>query len=177
MKAKFVVAFAVLLFGSIAGADEILTANGPVYIPTGSTVTSVQNVDTGGFCCQTIVLFNFADGTGEADANGAYGVGGYIDFTTPVADLSFVGNGDTFVVSDNLDDALYGSGSGAGEFAGPGITVLNWGAYDDLAPAGISSLSYELDGPAPAPEPSSLLLSAMGLATLFGLARRTRTSR
>jgi PEP-CTERM motif len=175
MKAQLMVAVAVLLFASVVRADEIQTENGPLYTPAGSTITSIQNFNNVAFCCVTVVSFTFADGTGVAESNGAFGAGGYIDFTVPVSDVSFVANGDRFVVSDNLDDALYGYGSGTGAFANPGITVLDWGTYSDLAPAGISSLTYTLDSVDPVPEPSSLLLSALGLTTLIGLARRNRT--
>lgn len=184
MKVKFAVAFAVLLFASVARADGIETDNGLVYIPDGSVVTSLLDTEPD----LTVVSFTFADGTGVADANGVFGAGGTINFTVPVSDLSFgwVGNGNgpgyVFDVTDNVGDIFHPSPTpsdpyppltGTETFAGPGITSLGWGTYS--VPGGISSLNYTLDTTAPVPESSSLLLSGMGLAVLIGLARRHRT--
>lgn len=183
MKVKLAVAFAVLLFAGVAKADEIQTPNGIVFTPDGSVVTSVQNVEL--FAPATIVSFTFADGTGLAEAEGAASAQGYIYFTIPVSDVSFVWNGDIFAATDNLNDSFnsYNASnpnynSGTATFAGPGITWIGWGTYSDLSPAGISSLTYTLDtaDPPSMPEPSSLLLSGMGLAAFIGLARRNRTN-
>jgi hypothetical protein len=188
MKVKLALAFAVLLFASIARADSIPTVSGVVDIPDGSLITSVvtnPNIEDG----QSIVSFTFADGTGTETAEGVYAEWGSITFTTPVANLSFVWNGGPyeggadydFQVGDNVgDNSVFTSVlTGTAAFAGPGITSLSWGAPSNMSPTGISSMIYTLDSPETpsVPEPSSLLLSAVGLAALIGLTlqRGTRT--
>lgn len=60
-------------------------------------------------------------------------------------------------------------------FARPGITPVEWAAPDNFGLVGIESMTYTLDSSDPAPEPSPLLLSGIGLVALIGLAYRSRT--
>lgn len=129
----------------------------------------------------SVVSFSFADGTGMAEDQGPAGAIGSINFTTPVSGLSF----DWYAPgywrsSDNLGDANftpngYNASAGTVDFAGPGIASVEWAAADNVGLEGIKSMTYTLDSADPAPEPSSLLLSGIGLVALIGLAYRSRT--
>jgi hypothetical protein len=191
MKAKLVVAFAVLLFAFVVRADTFTiypcgTGPGacggvPITIPDGSTVTSTtESEPIGGIYGPAyVVSFDFADGTGTSGGNIALGFGGFLYFTTPVSDATFSWFGSPFTASDNAGDGLNvpNGGEGTETFSGPGITEIEWGSYNN--PGGISSITYTLDSsdpPANAPEPSSLMLAGVGLAALIGLARRNRTN-
>jgi PEP-CTERM motif len=174
MKVKLAVAFAILSFGAslLAGAVRADTPSNPFVLPDGSTVTSVEfePIDVGGYY---FVDFTFADGTGEAQGSVYEGEGVSLFFTVPVSNLIFDWSGQFFSASDNTGDNVNYTDteifSGTLEFAGPGITRLDYGSNETLD--GITSISYTLD-PASMPEPSSLLLLGMGLAALIGLARR-----
>jgi hypothetical protein len=177
MKLKLAVAvtFAVLLLASAVRADTVNVNGLPMIIPDGSTVTSVTTGETPSGDVDYEVDYSFADGTGFTAVNLSQEiVGGEIFFTNPVSDAEFSYYGGPFDASDNLGDTFFGSfDEGAGgtvTFAGPGITSLGWQDGDAFV-NGITSLSYTV------PEPSSLLLSGMGLAALIGLARRDRTKR
>jgi len=176
MKLKLAVAFAVLSFASVARADDVSTPVGSVYIPNGSTVTSIEPVSVD-YYPNYLVSFTFADGYGEVTTQGVYGMTGSLDFITPVAGLSLDWDGQYFWAADNIGDTFgfpdNSSSSGTIGWAGPGITLVNFGSGS--ADAGVDSMTYALDGPASVPEPSSLLLSGMGLTALIGLARRYRT--
>ena len=175
MKMKLAVGFAILLFSTLARADQVQTGVGPVFIPDGGVVTSDQQVP-GEIPYTYIVDFTFADGSGSALTEGIDSTG-TINFTTPVADLSFSGIG-VFWLTDNLGDSfvcedLDNADCDSGSFAGPGITSVGWQAVG--AGSEIESMNYTLNGPAAMPESSSLLLLGTGLATLIGLARHRRT--
>jgi hypothetical protein len=184
MKMKLATAFAVLLFASMVRADEIGTTYGAVYIPDGSTVTSISYVP--GYI-DAIVSFTFADGTGVANALGVFSATGSINFTTPVCGLSFDWYGPGWWATDNLGDVYtppieaFSGGepsTGTATFAGPGISSIEWATEDNFSVAGIESMTYTLDSTDPpgVPEPSSLLLSGLGLAALIGLARCNRAN-
>jgi hypothetical protein len=186
MRVKLAVAFAVLLFASQAHADEVQTAVGPVYIPTGSTITLEQSIpDPWGpelgpglpSPLPAVLLdFTFADGSGKIITAGVNGELGSIDFMTPVADLSLNWDGpDNYApwFADNVGDSFfshpnYGT-SGTLDWSGPGILFVNFGSGN--GDAGIDSMTYTLDSADPpnVPEPSALLLSGIGLAALIVL--------
>jgi hypothetical protein len=181
VRVKLVVAFAVLLFASAVHADEVPTNLGVVYIPNGSVVTSIGQVIFEGIPCP-VVSFTFADGTGVAEDQGPMGAIGSLAFTTPVVGLSY----DWYAPgywgsSDNLGDTYftpndYDASTGTVAFAGPGITSVEWDAPNNFGLVGIESMTYTLDGPPSVPEPSSILLSGVGLVALIGLARRKRAT-
>lgn len=176
MKIKLAVAFAVLLFAVRAHADGISTDSGVVFIPDGSTINSIQNLGYQPFGYdESIVSFTFADGTGTASAYGGLGAGGTLDFTNPVSDPSFEWEGLTFSASDNVGDSFssYPSfdTSGTVTWQGPGITSMQWISANEGG--GIASLDPTPNSQS-VPEPSSLLLSGIGLAALIGLAHRAR---
>ena len=172
MKMKLAVAFAVLLFASLAQADQIDTSTGVITIPDGSTVTSVTFIpypDGEEWGNTSQVDYTFAGGTGEAEGNSLLGYWGTINFDSPVSDVSFDWfDSASFEASDNVGDT-YGAPcegcSGVGSFPGTGVTQINWQAADEVG--GITSLSTQ--NSQSVPEPSSLLLSGIALAALIGL--------
>jgi hypothetical protein len=172
MKVKLVIAFAVLFLASVAHADEIQTDSGPVYIPDGSVVTLIQDVQ-GELPYTSIVDFSFADGTGYAITQGSDGGGGGIYFTTPVSDLSFDWDGFSIIVSDNLGDVFTDDPAHAipdnptQTFSGPGITYIGWADYFGPA-SGIGSMTYTED----VAEPNTLPLLGLGLIALLAFSCR-----
>ncbi len=181
MKLKLLVAFAVLFFTGVAQADQINTSTGVLTVPDGSTVTSLElipfphGVEWGN---TYVADYSFLDGTGETEGNSLLGYDGTIDFTSPVYDLSFTWLGVTlFTASDNAGDSFLCDticAAGTEVFQGTGITQIMWQAGDEEG--GISSMTFTVDPPDPpsVPEPSSVLLSGIGLAALIGLARLNR---
>lgn len=185
MRVKLAVAFAVLLFAPLAHADEINTPTGILIIPDGSTVTAfgiappptplIEEL----FGTQYFVDYSFADGTGETAGNALASYSGVVNFSSPVSELTFswVQGAVPFFFSDNMgasftapDDVGCCVFSGTVTLTGTDISQIEWSGGDLLG--GITSMSYTVD--ASVPEPSSLLLSGMGLAALIGLARRNR---
>lgn len=124
--------------------------------------------------------YSFLGGTGDTEGNSLLGFDGAIDFTSPISDVSFSWLGVTlFTASDNVGDSFVCDTSclaGTEAFQGTGITEISWQGGDEEG--GISSMTFTADATDPpgVPEPSSLLLSGMGLAALIGLARRNRTN-
>jgi hypothetical protein len=182
MKMKLAVALAVLFFANAVRADNVDVDSVPVFIPDGSTITSVNtDYQQSAFGPLIYVGYSFADGTGYALGNPGNGFGGEVNFTTPVSGLTFGWTGYQFLASDNAGDGYvepypigtYGS-INSEAFTGAGITQIIWSSTD--TPGGIASLTYTLDsaGTSSVPEPSSLLLSGIGLAALIGLVRRNR---
>lgn len=167
MKMKLAIALAVLFFASQAHADS-----GPaqiddgIYIPAGSTVTSNTFYSESD---EWIVDFSFAGGTGSAWGNGDEGFAGNLLFTTPVEDVTFSWVGEPFTATDNIGDDFitYDGPTGTTTFDGPGITEIRW-TSGDLSAGGITSIDPASDSQS-VPEPSSLLLSGIGLAALIGL--------
>lgn len=178
MRAKLAVAFAVLMFAALARADDITTPTGNLYIPDGSTVTAFGILPTTPlqeelFGDQYYVDYSFSDGTGVTEGNYLAAYAGAINFTEPVSSVTFDWLKDIdFAAGDNLGDSFTAPGnvfvgSGTETFQGTDITQIQW--YGAGLNVGIASMSYTV------PEPSSLLLSGIGLAALIGLARRSRT--
>jgi hypothetical protein len=185
MKIKLVVAFVVLLFASLAQADTLLLYEpsdptvlvSVIAIPDGSAITSESFIPPGGSAIGLwIVDYSFADGTGFAQGDTNDDVFGAITFTLPVSSVTFGWLGDIFAVEASDGESFAacpnfyqgcGINSGVQTFAGNDITGLTW-AGNDPGYGGISSLAYTLK-PVNALEPSSLLLSAIGIAALFFL--------
>jgi hypothetical protein len=178
MKMKLAVALVVLFFASQAHADGIETSEGFLTIPDGSTVTSLyaepgtEPADPWEPPAVYVVDYSFAGGTGSAQGSAETGYEGVIDFSSPVTDLTFGWFGDPLRVGDNAGDSFLGIVITGGQetFSGPDITQVTW--YSDFTAGGITSLSYVVEStgsPASLPEPSSLILSGIGLAALIGL--------
>jgi hypothetical protein len=179
MKLKLAVAFAVLFFAGVVRADGVQAGGIGLTIPDGSTVTAVSVfTDTSLLPPNDMgeVSYSFADGTGVVEGNSWYGYTGTIDFTTPVSNVTL----DWFdaehfeIVSDSAGDFFDNQEANAGNsgvltLPGSGITQINWFAGNEVG--GVESISYTLDGTDPpgVPEPSSLLLSVVGLAALISL--------
>jgi hypothetical protein len=168
------VAFAVLLFAGAVRADGIETDEGLFTIPDGSTVTSFDIVPYLGspqYGYQYEFGYAFADRTGNTEGNYWFGYIGVIDFSVPVSDLTLIWfANDQFTLTDNVGDSIgCGDCSGVSTLQDSGITQISWQVGGELG--GIESMSYTLDAtdPPSVSEPSSLLLSAMGLAALIGL--------
>lgn len=159
-----------ILFATATHADNIRTGTGTLTIPDGSTVTAIDFIpypDGVEWNNAYEVTFTMPDLTGTVEGNSLLGYWATLDFATPVSDVSFEWLASSiFYATDNTDDTV-GNGcfgcTGAGYFAGPGITQINWQAGDEVG--GIESISYTMDSP----EPSSLLLFGVGLAALIGL--------
>ena len=169
MRAKLAVAFAVLLFASVVRADQVSVDGIPLIIPDGSTVTSTSIGSTGSVppAPTFTVDYSFADGTGFSEFIGGGGGGdtGEISFTNPVSSVEISFFGSEFEVNGLFFNYNPGAPpTDSATLVGP-ITYISWQTGDVLA--GITSFTV--------PEPSSLLLSGMGLAALIGLARRNRT--
>jgi hypothetical protein len=166
MKVRLAAAFAVVLFATLARADSINTPTGTLIIPDGSTVTAFGLLPTTPlleeiYGDQYFVDYNFADGTGFTEGNFLANYAGTIDFSTPVTDLTY-----SWVCGTICSDIFAASNSsGVTTVEGP-ISQITW--YGGDLEAGITSMSYAVD----AADPSSLLLSGMGLIALIGLRRR-----
>jgi PEP-CTERM motif len=164
MKLKLALAFALLLAASVARADSVSTTYGPVYIPDGSVVTSIVYSDIDWL--QATVSFSFSDGIGVVENQQMFGMVGWIDFTTPVSNLSFNWYG------PNFDDLGYDApDSGTMSFAGP-LSYLGWASDNYGSGSGIDSMTYMLDAtdpPASVPEPPTVAMLLLGLAAI-GLA-------
>jgi len=172
MKIKLAVAFAVLLFATLARADAVNVDGILLVIPDGSTVTSVTTSEPpSGFDVE--VDYSFAEGFGSTEFlsnNGAPASIGEVVFTGNVSNLVVYIFGADFEVNG----LYFNFGGGVQTDSTPIVGAdIEW-QTDDIE-AGITSMSYTVD--ANVPEPSSLLLSGMGLAALIGLARRNRTMR
>jgi hypothetical protein len=171
MNMKLAVAFAVLLFATPARADSVSPPDDTLIIPDGSTVLGISYTEPDpyfGFIYS--VSYEFADGGGTTSGNFSWGFAGSIEFTIPVSSVTFDYFGGPLSLSDNIGDRLYFPDdpvAGTETFSGPAISEIDWTSWNDLG--GITSLSYTV------PEPSSLLLSGMGLAALIGLAYLNRT--
>jgi PEP-CTERM motif len=184
MKAKLVAAFAALFFASLVRADQVLTSTGWVTIPDGSTVTSITLIpypDGEMWGNTSLVDYSFAGGTGYTTGNPLLGYDGSIDFSSPVSNLAFSWIAtDTFQISDNVGDfwadTTANGSSGTQTLPGTDITQLTWFGGDEMG--GITALTYTADptDPPTVPEPSSLLLSGMGLAVIIGLTFRNRAA-
>jgi hypothetical protein len=184
MKAKLVAAFAALLCASLVHADQVPTSTGWVTIPDGSTVTSITLIpypDGEMWGNTSLVDYSFAGGTGYTTGNPLLGYNGTIDFSSPVSNVAFSWVAtDTFQAGDNVGDfwadTSTENGSGTQTFLGTDITQINWFGGDEIG--GITTLTYTVvpTDPPSVPEPSSLLLSGIGVAALIGLTFRNRAA-
>jgi hypothetical protein len=157
-------------------ADSVSSPYGPLYYPSGATVTSISNnafpySEPGVWG----LYYSFADGTGQTYAPGDDGDVGYIDFSTPITSITFDYTWDNTSPFDvtfyNLNHAPFetfsdSATSGTETFTfDTSVTELQWIGQDaSWGEGGITSLSYTLDGPVATPEPGSLLLTVLGLA-------------
>jgi hypothetical protein len=184
MKTKLVAAFAALFCASLVHADQVPTSTGPITIPDGSTVTSITFIPypDGVLLGNTsLVDYSFAGGTGSTMGNSLLGYDGTINFSSPVSNVSFSWIAmDTFQIGDNVGDfwadTTADDSSGTETLPGTGITQITWFGGDEIG--GITTLTYTVvpTDPPSVPEPSSLLLSGMGLAVIIGLTFRNRAA-
>jgi hypothetical protein len=189
MKVKLALAFAALLFATLAHADSLTDGNGTIYYPNGSTITSytyVPSTAANGFLGESVIDFQFAGGYGVANnfLPADDEESGSITFTSPFSDLlvgwagdiymNFVGpNGEIGSVCDGVAVAPGACGpdasgelSGMTFITGP-VSSISWDTLSNYnGAAGITSLTDPVQG---VPEPSSLLLSGISLAALLGL--------
>jgi hypothetical protein len=93
------------LLAGVVHADAVGTSSGTLYIPAGSTVTSITNSTVAGFPSSTID-FTFAGGTGVADGGVEFGEGGVLNFDAPLSSITFDWEGFIFTASDNLGDSF-----------------------------------------------------------------------
>jgi hypothetical protein len=193
MKMKLAVAFAVLLFASLAQADSLTDPNGTILFPDGSVITSdtyVPSTYENGYDGYTEISFQFQDGNGEVINLSQSGQGyfGGIGFTVPVTDLTITWDGNYLNAGGpngevgNAYCAASYPATCTTSFSGV-VSGISWdtqvfepgvGFLDGNGSSGISSLSYTLDpeDQPSVPEPSSLLLTGMGLIALVGFQRR-----
>jgi len=174
---------ALFAVSTTARADSVSSPFGPLYYPDGATVTSVSETNVLTQQEAWTLDYSFADGTGDAIAPGLDGEGGGIQFSTPITSITF-----SYVWTDDDGypfDVIFSGGQTFSSTSASGtqtidfdenVTGLRWiGGLEDEGTGGITSLSYALDGPPVAtPEPGELLLSAFGLAAIFGLALTRR---
>src|SRR5580658_1407826 len=175
MKLKLFVGLAVLSFASAIHADSISTPDGTLVIPSGAVVTSegiAPNVTSMFGWTVYQVDYTFADGTGYSRGDEADGYGGGLTFDGSVSNVSFDWLGEPFQAQDNAGDEFFSFADPQSPeqaiFSGNGITFLSWDSADTTG--GITSIDPTPDR---VPEPSSVLLSAMGIAALIGLARKS----
>jgi PEP-CTERM motif len=167
---------ALALLAGQARADSVSTEFGPLYYPSGATLTSLDLLLNYAEPVEQLD-YTFADGTGYTVAPSADGNLGDILFSTPITSITFSyvwsdDDGYPFDVTFNFVGAqsetfsdYAASDTDAFTFNGD-VTSLQWiGGLADEGTGGITSLSYTLDGPPVAtPEPSTWLLLALGLA-------------
>jgi hypothetical protein len=188
MKLKLAVAFAVLLFATLARADST-----PVTVDITATNCLCGNPSTTPINLSAQLTVEQVTGT-FFNPGEAYAFTGTVD---EIVALTGTVNG--FAMS--LVQAPYGDGSwisapGYSSYTGqpdpgaPGFLlgyiyfsadgIPSW-MFNDVTNYlegfdGSNTITYTAtDPPANAPEPSALLLSGIGLAALIGLARRNRT--
>jgi hypothetical protein len=174
MKMKLAVALAVLFFAFQAHADSgPIEIDDGIYIPAGSTITSNTSApmpQEPGLLVYT-VDFSFDGGTGDVSGNAIEGFAGGLVFTIPVEEVTFSWVGEPFTATDNLGDefdTIFDTPegpTGTTTFSGTGITEIGF-TSGDLSAGGITSIDPIPDSQS-VPEPSSLLLSVIGLAALL----------
>jgi PEP-CTERM motif-containing protein len=185
MKKAVWLAITLLAVSSASFAESVAVSGdgntGVCVIPDGSTVTTVSVTPNSSPKLNVYeVDYTFAGGYGESTAVGETdGHDGTITFLQPVYDLSFswdgptafgatLFDGQTVVGGAGDNDTSHGYSSptevqGTSSFDGP-VTFINWSG--DIFGGGIESLSFDLS-PNPVPEPSVLMLLAVGLAAVF----------
>jgi hypothetical protein len=159
MKMKLVVALAVLLLGSVAKAD-------------GTNIVENLTVD-GGAASFTIDQADNLNPGGEYEV--FYGVPGTYNGAPATFDAYYWVLG----IPGGEDDELYVWDPDVSTAGYDTVTSFGDGfVIQTIGPLGDGNLFITDPGSSTAaPEPSSLLLSGMGLAALIGLARRNRTER
>jgi hypothetical protein len=172
-------ALAILAFTLLAAplkAESITVGSIETFIiPDGSTITSIQIVPSlrGGIVYDARINFSFADGTGTVFGDYIYGLTGEIDFTVPVSSLTYTYDfgaaaAEGFAIGDIVCGGQCAQPFGTTTVNGP-ISSISWFTLDNWG--GIDSMSYVVDPPVSAPEPSSLALFAAGLIPLLFLKR------